>query len=584
MSFKKRFIIQTLVLLFIIVVLLLLLIGSTVFVALMKTGEIERDRDFAEAVLPYMSNSVQVENGELILDDKLLGKVKEYGGWLQAINERGEAIYSFRTPPDVPDRYNPGELTAFWTGARPFPYLLYVFIEVKDGQQITLLYGFKDNAREMTDRIREAAAVTNDGIDMPENVAAELKRKGIWAQALDERGEEIASWNKPNGEPAQYSAQELILRTQYPERYTGRIASLYDERTNLTWIVHFPNGTDIRQIGDTMTIREIIQVLLLSFLGFALIVLVLLFLFAFWYGHRFGSPILHMYDWLHHLAQGEYAEPKDRHGHPRSKTRAGKLRRRFRLYTDMIASFAHLTETLRSNEEMRNQLERAREEWIAGVSHDLKTPLSSIMGYAHMLESESYEWTQAEVREFAGVMKEKSQYMHELIEDLNATYRLKNDAHMLSREATEMNGYIDRAVKQLTDDPQFAGAHIDFRGTSDSLYFPIDPVWFRRIIDNLLANALLHNPDGTNVRVSLETGESSGFSIRFQDDGVGMDEATAARLFDRYFRGTNTERGGKGSGLGMAISRQLVLLHGGSIQVRSAPQQGTTIVISFDNR
>jgi signal transduction histidine kinase len=115
-----------------------------------------------------------------------------------------------------------------------------------------------------------------------------------------------------------------------------------------------------------------------------------------------------------------------RKGRSPSRTPKGTLRRRFRLFADVILSLQHLTQTLRHNEEMRRQLEQTREEWIAGVSHDLKTPLSSIKGYSHMLAAEQYRWTEEEVREFSGIILEKANYMETLIDDLSLTYRLKN--------------------------------------------------------------------------------------------------------------------------------------------------------------
>lgn len=578
MSFKKRFIFHTMVLLFVVVFLLLLLIGAAIFFAWMKTGEIEREKDFASTGLPSLIDAISIENGNLVFDQKLLDKVEEYGGWIQLIDEQGKVIYSYRTPPDVPKKYNPGELTAYWTGQKPFPYAFYVWIEMKENHLITLLYGFKDIAYEVLDHLKRMD--TNGDTELPVSLISVMKEGGIWAQLLDDQGVEIASWNKPIGEPDFYSPQDLILRTQYSERYSSRILTSYDEESKRTWIVHTPHGSPASPTMDTITIHQVVAVFLVSFLVFVIVVILLMFSFALWYGHRFGTPILHMMDWLQHLSRGNYCEPSDRKGRPRSQNSNGKLKRRYRLFSDMIDSFRNLTESLRKNEEIRGKLEQAKEEWIAGVTHDLKTPLSSILGYAHILGTEAYDWSQTEIRQFANVIKEKSEYMNELIEDLNMTYRLKNNALVLKREVIEMNSFIEKSIKQFLDDPQFTNTQIDFSGTNQPVLYEIDQKWFRRIMDNLLANAIMHNPDGTPIHVSLSV-NGDCFSVRFKDEGVGMTPETVERLFDRYFRGTNTERNGKGSGLGMAISKQLVLLHGGSIDVESEVGKGTTIALHF---
>nr|WP_275900739.1 HAMP domain-containing sensor histidine kinase [Paenibacillus periandrae] len=286
-------------------------------------------------------------------------------------------------------------------------------------------------------------------------------------------------------------------------------------------------------------------------------------------------------DWLQHLANDDYNEPTDRKGRPRSIHKNQKLKRRYRLFTEIFTSLSRLSDTLKRNDDVRIRLEKTREEWIAGVTHDLKTPLSSIFGYAHLLETDDYEWTREEVREFAAIIKEKASYMDAMIGDLSITYRLKNEAQPLSLERVEMNAFIERAIIRLLQDPRLSAANVTLTRMDQELSYPIDPGWFNRIIDNIVANAVLHNPPGTAVRISLSTQDDQGFVILVSDNGQGMDEATAELLFERYFRGTNTEENDQGTGLGLAIAKQLVLAHGGTIEVQSAYGAGTVIRMAF---
>ncbi|MNI08950.1 Sensor protein kinase WalK [compost metagenome] len=198
-----------------------------------------------------------------------------------------------------------------------------------------------------------------------------------------------------------------------------------------------------------------------------------------------------------------------------------------------------------------------------------------------MLEADTYDWTREEVREFAAIIKEKAAYMDALIGDLSITYRLKNEVQPLSFEDIEMNTFVEHAVKRLLQDPRFSDANVSFARMERSLTYPIDPGWFRRIIDNIVANAVLHNLPGTAVSVSLSSQIEKEFVISVSDNGQGMDEATVELLFERYYRGTNTEENGQGTGLGMAIAKQLVLAHGGTIEVRSAYGAGTIIRMAF---
>lgn len=246
----------------------------------------------------------------------------------------------------------------------------------------------------------------------------------------------------------------------------------------------------------------------------------------------------------------------------------------------MTESLVHLTDTLKRNEAERSRLEQTREEWITGVSHDLRTPLSSIKGYAHMLEADGYEWTPQEIQGCAAVMLNKAIYMDRLIEDLNMTYRLKNESQPLTLERTEMNEFIRRIIIQFVNNPLYVKTPISFVDAGNEIYFEIDKKWFTRVIENLFANAIKHNPEGTHVEVAVKKDENARLLVTIRDDGIGMDEETVQKLFNRSYRGTNTEES-SGTGLGLAISKQLVLAHGGSIDVNSTVGVGTEIVLSF---
>lgn len=98
---------------------------------------------------------------------------------------------------------------------------------------------------------------------------------------------------------------------------------------------------------------------------------------------------------------------------------------------------------------MRQVLQQTREEWITGLTHDLKTPLSSIYGYALLLESNQYNWTDRDIQQFGSVMKEKSQYMTTLIDDLSLTYQLKNNSLPAQHVNVEINQFVQKCYCNL---------------------------------------------------------------------------------------------------------------------------------------
>ncbi|OKP89206.1 hypothetical protein A3848_15635 [Paenibacillus sp. P32E] len=583
MNIKKRFILQYIRQLLFIGVLLFVLFLGTFTLSIVKLERLDQQLDSIQPSLPVLTDSITHHDGKIQFDPKLLAEVREQGGWLQVIDKAGETIAAYHTPADVPERYTPGELMSYWKAEKDFPYGLYAWIQELDGQTYTLLYGVKNDIAMLKKNLLQQVTWRAGKIEVNESFKQQLNDIHGWIELLDGNGKVLGGYGQRGEAPDHYSLQDLMLRNQYPERYGMQSFTVYDSAAGSTWVIHAPLSTTVASWVNGDTYKEDITVFFWRSAALLVMILILFLLLALWYGHRFGTPILHMIDWLHSLAKGELREPTspNSNGMPLSRKQSGHLKERFRVHAELIESLAHLTETLQKNEHIRKQLEITREDWIAGVSHDLKTPLSSIMGYAHLMESRTYEWSQAEIREFAAIMREKSTYMDEMINDLTLTYRLKNDAFAFEFIPTDMNEFIDQAIQKWKQHPQFANVPIHYKASEAPITYPIDARYFRRALENLLANAALHNPEGTWINVSIVKNNVSQFVIQIQDNGVGIDKKTKELLFERYYRGTNTDELIQGTGLGMAISKQLVIQHRGQIEIESQLGTGTTISLVF---
>ena len=149
------------------------------------------------------------------------------------------------------------------------------------------------------------------------------------------------------------------------------------------------------------------------------------------------------------------------------------------------------------------------------------------------------------------------------------------------RQTQEVNEVIRRAVIHFINDPQFTSYDITFHASEEPISYPLDMKWFTRIIDNMISNAIKHNPINTRIDIIVQKESDHYFTVRIQDNGIGMDSSTLEQLFERYYRGTNSEENTSGSGLGMSIAKQLTVAHGGEISASSTPGEGTVIVFKF---
>ncbi|MGE7842605.1 sensor histidine kinase [Lysinibacillus sp. NPDC093712] len=282
---------------------------------------------------------------------------------------------------------------------------------------------------------------------------------------------------------------------------------------------------------------------------------------------QFVRPLVYVLSRIERLTQFDYREVSDKKIHHR---KTGKLKRKFKLFQPVDESLNHLSERLASNERQIKQAEQLREEWITGLSHDLKTPLSSIYGYSTMLASEDYEWSKEEMRIFANTMREKATYMDLLIQDLTYSYQLKNKAIQLEKVTLALASWL----------LQFADEQVTIKVYGDVM-LEADELLLKRILDNLITNAKKYTPEGTEVIVEAQNTDTC-IKLTIVDQGPGIPQDELDTLFDRYYRGTNTTDDATGTGLGLAITKQLIDLHNGTISV-SSDTNGTVFVLKFQN-
>ncbi|GMK42652.1 hypothetical protein PCCS19_57120 [Paenibacillus sp. CCS19] len=304
---------------------------------------------------------------------------------------------------------------------------------------------------------------------------------------------------------------------------------------------------------------------------------IVLFVVAF--GWFMGLPIFYVIKSINRLSNGIYDEPAAyRKLYSR---RRHKLKLPFRLFKELVLQLHSLSDALESSRLERQRLDTMQKEWIAGISHDLKTPLTYLKGYSTMLLSPQYEWTQEEQVRFMTEIQQKAVHMEELIGDLNLSFRLEGQSSFpIHEDAVDAVEFVRRIVADVSNDPRAAAHTLAFDSDSESLPVRVDRKLLQRALLNLIMNAVVHNPIGTQVHTTLRLEEAS-FRIVITDNGAGMDQTDLDQLFNKYYRGTTTERHSDGTGLGMAIAKQIIEAHGGTINVLSRLTEGTSITITL---
>lgn len=222
--------------------------------------------------------------------------------------------------------------------------------------------------------------------------------------------------------------------------------------------------------------------------------------------------------------------------------------------------------------------EPIRKEWITNITHDLKTPLSPIKGYAELL-ADSSNLTSKTSKEYGEIILRNVNHTEKLINDLKMTYQLDSGAFVYSPKEMQITRFLKELIIDIVNDPAFSDRNIEFQNNTDECTALIDTDLFRRAIQNIIINALTHNPTETKVLISARMDTQNSVHISICDNGVGISEDELPELFSRYYRGTSTKEKSEGSGLGLAIAKQIIELHGGDITVSSERGKGTKFEI-----
>ncbi len=248
------------------------------------------------------------------------------------------------------------------------------------------------------------------------------------------------------------------------------------------------------------------------------------------------------------------------------------------VFSEVYCALNKMDMEIRNSDKLQKETERVRSEWIANITHDLKTPLSPIKGYAELL-TENAEFDKETIQEYGEIILKNVNHTEKLINDLKLTYQLDSGAMPFNSQPVNLVRYMKELVIDIVNDPAFKDRDIAFESSVQDLEICIDTDLFRRAMNNLIINALTHNPQETKVKISVDMNVDKETCIYISDNGTGMSEEEQSELFNRYYRGTNTKEKTEGSGLGLAIAKQIITLHNGDIAVNSKLNEGTQFTI-----
>lgn len=282
--------------------------------------------------------------------------------------------------------------------------------------------------------------------------------------------------------------------------------------------------------------------------GIAYIILVVIFVFVL--RSKFYEPLEKLNKAMELLTEGKRKKPVDYSG-PRE-------------FVDICDRFNIMVSKLEDSENQRKKLMNDKERMMADISHDLKTPITSIQGYAKALSDGII--VDEDKDKYIKIIYEKSKKLTELINIFHEYSKLEHPDFNLIFEKVDLSEYLRAYIALKYEDIVESGFNIEVDIPEEEMEIKIDKVQLQRVFDNILGNSIKHNEKGTNIYVSLKE-KNDIYEIIIADDGKGISKDIANNIFEAFTVGDESRNSKQGSGLGLAIAKTIVDLHGGTIEL-----------------
>lgn len=237
-----------------------------------------------------------------------------------------------------------------------------------------------------------------------------------------------------------------------------------------------------------------------------------------------------------------------------------------------------LVNALLQQKRKQKMLDKQKKQFTANVSHELKTPLTSIAGYAELIETGMAK--EEDIKPFAGVIRKQALRLVSLSEDIIQLSQLEeSDDENMSFESVDLYDIANKCVEALTINALNKNVTLSLSG--EQCYIRGKAQLVEEMVYNLLDNAIRYNKENGTVTVTV-TPLSKGASVSVKDTGIGIPAKYQDRIFERFFRvDKSRSKATGGTGLGLAIVKHITQLHGADLKLESEEGKGTQIIVTF---
>ena len=419
-----------------------------------------------------------------------------------------------------------------------------------------LMFGgivFREYGSASPANMLEAVAADLSASGISEERLQELNRNQIWAMLLDASGHCIWEASLPEEIPTQYTIQDVAV---FSKGYLQDYPVFVRNTDNGLLVLGYPKDSFMKLTGNYFPIRAI-RIFPLFITGILAIDIVLLFLVYYFSKRKISKNTEPIMASIKTLSTGKPVDLSIR----------GEL--------------SEIADSVNQASQVLSRQNQARANWISGVSHDIRTPLSMIMGYAQRIAGD--HGASGNIQQEAEIIRAQSAKIKDLVQDLNLVSQLEYEMQPLHKEPVRLSKLLRSYAADLLNAgiSEKHSVEVEISSKAETAVIDCDARLISRAIGNLVQNSINHNPQGCNIFLSLDC-SSEKVSIIVADNGVGMSAEKLRELEEKpHYMESTDERLDLRHGLGLLLVKQIVEAHGGVMKIESVPQSGYKTILTF---
>lgn len=387
-----------------------------------------------------------------------------------------------------------------------------------------------------------------------------LRENELWTQIIDSKGKVLCEVDAPKEAPDSYDIFEMSHYVLNSDTMKGQTIYLRSFGSNKYGAILGFNSSKIRKYNIQFS-GNVQEQIVKSIVILAMLFVVMGIIAGFIFSKTISSPIQEIIADINKLESDVAIE---------------NVNYNKNIFSSVYDSLLMLQLRLKSADREREKVERQKKKWISNISHDMKTPLTSIKAYIEMIGDKEIELSDDEREEYAEIILRNIEDIENLVEELKFSRLWEDGKVELDKEIININALIKECCDELPLADMRKSITCSFQ--QPLLYVNIDRQLIKRCLNNIICNAFKHNDGKVNVTIQSKQ-ENDICIIEISDDGKGINKGESKKIFDRYYSGATENN--NGSGLGLSIVKEIIAAHGGEVYVQNNLEQGSTFVLKI---